>query len=369
MAIATTARPVPSHRSASSLAFAALLTLTASALVADGPFGDAARFDFSGSTWYAEVPHHPELTPATEFTFEAWVQLVTAPDCGSIAGKGYFTSWWIGFCGVGGSLRSYLTASDVALDGGVATVGTWHHIALTYDGSHRRHYIDGVLTAERAEAGPIGTNTSPLRFGSDVNWDVTPDLRLDEARLWDRALTASEINQVLQIAIRSDRPGLIAVWPFDDVSTCATFTADVIGAHDGTCQRTPFIFTNLDAPIILAPDAPAGPWLSTSEIEDFEFKVRITSEVVRIGTKVNDCVPDTLCVAGALPNRTEIALRVIGPRPNGYLWAQGSRFTVSQVEVWVRQQSTDIVQYYLLPGLAPDTPELGGFNDSVAFLP
>lgn len=120
-----------------------------------------------------------------------------------------------------------------------------------------------------------------------------------------------------------------------------------------------------------SPPAPAGPWLSVPDLPGFRFKVRITPPggAPAPGTQVADCVPETLCIAGALPNRTETFLRVIGPRPNGYLWPQVIRFTVSQVEVWVEQLSSEQINYYLLPALPANTDELSGLVDRTGFLP
>lgn len=119
------------------------------------------------------------------------------------------------------------------------------------------------------------------------------------------------------------------------------------------------------------PAPPAGPWLSVPDLPGFRFKVRITppGAAPAPGTQVADCVPETVCVAGALPNRTETFLRVIGPRPNGYLWPQIIRFTVSQVEVWVEQLSSEQINYYLLPALPASTDELSGLVDRTGFLP
>ena len=119
------------------------------------------------------------------------------------------------------------------------------------------------------------------------------------------------------------------------------------------------------------PDPPAGDWLSVPDLPGFRFKVRITPAggTPAPGTQVADCVPETVCVAGALPTRTEVFLRVIGPRPNGYLWPQIVRFTISQVEVWVEQLSSGQVNYYLLPALPPSTDELPGLSDRTGFLP
>jgi hypothetical protein len=120
-----------------------------------------------------------------------------------------------------------------------------------------------------------------------------------------------------------------------------------------------------------APDPPAGPWISVPDLPDFRFKVRITpqGQPAFLGSEVDDCVPETVCIAGALPTRTETFLRVIGPRPNGYLWPQIVKFTVSRVEVWVEQLASGQVNYYDLPALPADTAELPGLVDKAGFLP
>ncbi|HKH46967.1 MAG TPA: hypothetical protein VKM72_20105 [Thermoanaerobaculia bacterium] len=117
------------------------------------------------------------------------------------------------------------------------------------------------------------------------------------------------------------------------------------------------------------PVPPAGNWLTTPEIPGFRFKVRITAQNAIAGTKTADCIEDTLCVSGALPGRAEVFLRVIGPRPNGYLWPTVVKLTTSQVEVWIEQVATGQVRYYFLPGAGPTSSELPGFFDRNGFLP
>jgi len=38
------------------------------------------------------------------------------------------------------------------------------HIAVTYDGAVRKHYVDGELVASKAETGPMTTSASPVRL-------------------------------------------------------------------------------------------------------------------------------------------------------------------------------------------------------------
>jgi hypothetical protein len=74
-------------------------------------------------------------------------------------------------------------------------------------------------------------------------------------------------------------------------------------------------------------------------------------------------------VSGAVPGRSEVFLRVIGPRPNGYLWPTIVRFTPSRVEVDVQQISTGITKTYVLPAIPPDSDVLPGLQDRTGFLP
>lgn len=117
-----------------------------------------------------------------------------------------------------------------------------------------------------------------------------------------------------------------------------------------------------------APPVPAGPYLESPELPGFLFKVRITSEDLTIaGYQEANCIGETLCVSGALEGRSELFLRVIGPRPNGYLWVNLVRFTPARVEVWVEQTASGTVNYYELPALPPTDTELAGLVDKRAF--
>lgn len=119
-----------------------------------------------------------------------------------------------------------------------------------------------------------------------------------------------------------------------------------------------------------SPVPPPGPYLTSGELPGFRFKVRITSGAqVITGQKEAGCIGETLCVSGALQGRSELFLRIIGPRPNGFLWLNLVRFTPSRVEVWAEQTATGKLNYYDLPALPPADTELAGKVDKEAFLP
>lgn len=112
-------------------------------------------------------------------------------------------------------------------------------------------------------------------------------------------------------------------------------------------------------------------FLTTPAFPDFRFRVRITAQgnPTIAGVKENDCVPETLCVSGAVAGRSEVFVRIIGPRPNGYLWPTIVRFTPSRVEVDIEQISTRIVKTYVLPAVPPESDALSGLQDRTGFLP
>lgn len=120
------------------------------------------------------------------------------------------------------------------------------------------------------------------------------------------------------------------------------------------------------------PDPPAGPWLSSPGIAGFEVKARITGGPTSIpGTEVGECIDEALCIAGALPSRADVFVRVVGPKPNGHLWPTLVKFSTSRIEVWIRQQSTGEIRYYDLDPVSPgeELLALEGLADKMGFLP
>jgi hypothetical protein len=117
------------------------------------------------------------------------------------------------------------------------------------------------------------------------------------------------------------------------------------------------------------PKAPP-PELFPADIPDFGFTVRISAGSSTIsGTLEQSCIAETACVSGAVQYRSEVFLRVVGPKGNGKLWPTIVKFTTSRVDVWVYQISTGKVRHYRLAGAAPGTDELPGLFDRNGFDP
>jgi hypothetical protein len=183
----------------------------------------------AASNGYVVVPHNAAFNSTNAFTFEAWVSVKDSGSCTTIYGKNYLTGQWVGVCGT--TLRSYLHGSGSLFDGGVVPVSDWTHIAVTFDGTTHRHYIDGEEVASRAEPGDLNNNTSELRIGSDVSWQFSPNGSIDEVRFWNVARTKAEIRSTITRAISSG-PGLIAVYHLDGNGS------DAVAGLNGTIGGT-----------------------------------------------------------------------------------------------------------------------------------
>ena len=84
-------------------------------------------------------------------------------------------------------------ATYVSVTGGI-TIGTWHHIVGTYNGSLATLYVDGVEKANGTLAGGIDyTDVGDLYIGSSNANNRYFNGKMDEVRIYNRALTAEQV--------------------------------------------------------------------------------------------------------------------------------------------------------------------------------
>ena len=132
--------------------FAAAALVLLSARAAAQPFGAWPGSSSTDNTKYVEISTSPDLNPTDQITIEAWV-INSSSDCVSFIGKDFTQAYWIGSCG--NQLRSYLSGSSSVYTSGSIPVGQWTHIAVTYDGVNRKHYINGELVGTLPQTGPF----------------------------------------------------------------------------------------------------------------------------------------------------------------------------------------------------------------------
>lgn len=74
---------------------------------------------------------------------------------------------------------------------------SWHHIALTWDGSSYEYYFDGSSVATTG-ASPIGVSGTGFYLGRRADAVATGELKgkLDEVAIFNTALSADKIQQI-----------------------------------------------------------------------------------------------------------------------------------------------------------------------------
>lgn len=172
-----------------------------------GKYGKALSFD--GSNDYVSVPDSSSLDLTNKMTIEAWVRptassgwrTVMMKENGGELAYGMYArestnrpSGWLRINPSSGSSFSAGATPGLALN-------TWTHMATTYDGATLRLFVNGVQRASRATTGNMYTSTGPLKFGGNAMWGEYFAGQLDEIRVYNRALTASEIQTDMNTAI------------------------------------------------------------------------------------------------------------------------------------------------------------------------
>lgn len=77
-------------------------------------------------------------------------------------------------------------------------LGTWQHLAGTWDGAMTRVYADGVLAASQSHPAPIAYDAHPGLIGCDDNAGIAENYQgtLDDLQIYNRALADTEIAQL-----------------------------------------------------------------------------------------------------------------------------------------------------------------------------
>ncbi|KAA3657835.1 MAG: LamG domain-containing protein [Calditrichaeota bacterium] len=191
--------------------------------------GTALALDGDGD--YVVIPDSPSLDMPNSFTITAWIFLneytewasvvtkgtddnnytihQSGPDVGSEFGHLRFTGAppvWPGF------LESN---TQIPLD-------EWHHVAITWDGTTLKFYLDGQADGEHALTGPLGTNDEPLHIGADFpGGDEFWNGAIDEVKLWNVALSQKHVKTAMNGHSSPRANALAGIWTFGEGSGTA----------------------------------------------------------------------------------------------------------------------------------------------------
>jgi hypothetical protein len=173
-----------------------------------GRFGTAVSFD--GLSDWVSIPDSSTLDVSDAMTLEAWVlptelgsswrTVLFKEQHGNVVYSLYAGS------GTGVPATSvFVGGSESELRGpDVVQTGQWTHLAATFTGTELRLYVNGALVATRPAAGSVAPSEGPLRIGGNGVWPEWFAGRIDEVRVYRRALTQGEIQNDMATPVATD---------------------------------------------------------------------------------------------------------------------------------------------------------------------
>lgn len=205
-----------------------------------GQVGSALDFDGIDDT--ANVAYDAAFTSSTMLTYSFWAK----PDLndgygilGSLNGENSSSYGRISIdnAGVQAGTPQVFILRNI---GGATTtrtvtftypVSTWFHYVYTYDGVSERVYINGSLSGEWAQTGTFASNTEfGLVLGRGHTVAQYYDGALDEVRMYNRALSATEAAQLYRYSgPAAADSGLVGHWSFNGTDTTSTKAYDRSG--------------------------------------------------------------------------------------------------------------------------------------------
>lgn len=212
----------------------------------------------SASSQAVSITDAAALKPTGNFTVEMWVKIPTSGVSSAMMFQSFsqntnYAGFYL-FCNGSDKFEFVMgqntgTVENTNWKRSITTAsintGIWVHIAVTYDGSNIKQYINGFLdttTAWTNNAAYAATNY--VRIGcyntSGTN-SLFLDASIDEVRMWSTARTQAEIQANMFRDVTGDT-NLIDSWKLNNDYTSTS------GSNNGTAIGTPTFSTTVPFP-------------------------------------------------------------------------------------------------------------------------
>src|SRR5262249_329209 len=145
-------------------------TLINGTTFAAGKVGQA--FSFDGETGYVEVPSSAALKFTGPFSIEGWINFDSINDSSDcIVAKGADDDSPVDCCLTGSTEDPLRVAVNAGGDwfyrdcGTPLQSGQWYHVAMVYDGTTLKGYVNGALDGSWALSGSVQTSDESMKIG------------------------------------------------------------------------------------------------------------------------------------------------------------------------------------------------------------
>lgn len=172
-----------------------------------GKYGAALNFVGEDAD-YVFVPPDPAFDLPEEFTAEAWIRPRILTSSAPVITKANGPYDWSFMLSAGGYewgvpaayVRYEEGSWERAEDVEELPPETWTHLALTYNGELLRLYVNGQLAASEVSP-PPNPEEAGLHIGIGPNTGSVFDGKIDEVRIYERALNGTQIEKDMETPI------------------------------------------------------------------------------------------------------------------------------------------------------------------------
>jgi len=180
---------------------------------------EGSALEFNGISDNVVIPNAANLNPTQEITIMAWAKTqenktAKIAQKGDWDGHGVYQDRWSGWkCGL--RLETN-TSHSLDWGDGIPMFDEWYLIALTYDGSTMKLFVNGQLKNQKAVSGNLKINSRAFSIGSDNGSQKFFNGSIDDIRIYGKALSQGEIQ-----------------FTFNNTSNTGNTDADGDGIQDG----------------------------------------------------------------------------------------------------------------------------------------
>jgi hypothetical protein len=208
-----------------------------------GKFGSALLFNSSND--YVRVPPSSSINNLAQLTLSFWINPANGGGNQYVVAKGFSLAY------ASSAKELYFTHYFSVSSGqwnmpvGSVPAGLWTHIVVTYDDTSASNtpmfYVNGVSVATSTPVAPSGTalsdSANPLILGNIGSLTQAVNGSLDDFRMYNRILSATEISQLYQGSQPTNcDQTCVGWWKFDQTSgtTASSSTLTVAQSVSGT---------------------------------------------------------------------------------------------------------------------------------------
>ena len=163
-----------------------------------GKMGQALQFN--GSTSYVSLPANVLKAVNSGASLSLWVKTTTTvTNHPLISIKGYYVVY-LGFNGVAGKVTAAFDGSSAGAPSSSSAYndGKWHNVVAENNGNLTTVYVDGASVVSYSEtiSSDLSAVTDVSTIGSQFNGTSLFGGTIDDVRIYNRALSASEVKQL-----------------------------------------------------------------------------------------------------------------------------------------------------------------------------